>query len=197
MAQLSRWRFAWSGFSGGPGVSTLFTFGASTPTAAMAAFKAFFEAVKVYLPSTVTIAYPSSFDLINDNDGSLQGSGSVSPAANTVGGGASSYSAPSGLEVKWVTGQIVHSHRAVGRTILVPCAGIESGGGAPLGTAVTAVAGAGNALIAALVTDLRVWNRPVTAKRATPTNPARPGTNSIVTSCTVPPKFTVLRSRRD
>lgn len=185
----------WTGFPGGPGISTFYLAG-SYPTGSIAAIRTFFDAIKAFLPNTVSVQVSGSGDLIEDTTGALGGTWADTTPAVVVGTSASGYAAPTGMQVQWKTGAIVGRRRAVGKTFLVPLANIFEPGGTPLGTTVTSITAAANALLTATTPALLVWSRPFEPEEGDE-RPARLGSSHAVTSVNVPDKAVVLRSRRD
>jgi hypothetical protein len=186
MADIERIRCPWSGFPGAPGVSTFY---ATDAILLRPKLKTFFDAVKAYLPSNVTINYDGAGDRIDEFTGQLTGSWSTAAAlAPTVGSLGQVYAAPVGMCVNWITATILHGRRLRGRTFLVPVQQ-DTATGVPNPLAITAIQNAANALAGS---ELLVWSRPTK-----PPLPARPGGSGPVTSAKVSPKYVVLRSRRD
>jgi hypothetical protein len=184
-----RTRVSWTGFPGAPGVSTFYE---QTAITLPAKLRTFYEAVKAYLPSNVTLSYASSGDLIDETTGGLTGDWSVTPTpANTVGTLGQVYAAPVGVVVNWRTSGIVNGHRVRGRTFLVPVQQ-DTATGVPNPTAIAAIQAAATALVAA-APNMCIWARPVLAPLPHP----RAGSAHAVTAAAVPGKYVVLRSRRD
>lgn len=189
MAILERVRAVWSGFPGGPGVSTFYVADAITQ---LPRIRTFFDGIKGILPTDVTVSFPNTGDRIDEVDGSLAGSWTAgSTPANVVGTAAVVYGAPMGLMVNWRTSGIVSGRRLRGRTFIVPAAGLESSTGAPTTTGLTTLSTAADTLIGATFDQIKIWSRP----RTLPT--PRSGSSAFVTGKTVPAKFVVMRSRRD
>lgn len=195
MATLNRYRVTWSGFSGGPGVSTFYGSSTATTTDLSAALKAFFEGIKSILPSTVTISYPLGADQIDDGNGALVGAISVAGATATVGTGGTTYGAPMGMAVKWVTAMIAHKHRLIGHTFIVPAALGSPASGAPSATNTTTLQTAAALMLTTAPNSFVVWSRPLYTGH--PPTLERTGTSGTITGLAVLPKFVTLRSRRD
>lgn len=184
-----RVRVSWTGFPGAPGVSTFYEQSTITLPAKL---RTFFEAIKAYLPSNVTLSYQSAGDIIEEASGGLGGDWSVTPTpANTTGTLGQVYAAPVGVVVNWRTGGIVNGHRVRGRTFLVPVQQDTATGG-PNPTAIAAIQAAAAALVVS-APNMCVWSRPVEAPLPNP----RAGSAHPVTAAQVPGKYVVLRSRRD
>jgi len=184
----------WTGFVGAPGYTNLHFLdvaasqGERDDTAA--AVRAFFGSVSNLMPGVVSITFPTSADILDEETGQLVES--VPMAAQTVvtGGGSSTYAAPVGAVVGWSTNTIISGRRLRGRTFLVPLStGSYQSDGSLVATSVTTLANAAAALVANTGgVPLVVWSRP---------RPGQVGAAGIVTGATVPDRAAVLRSRRD
>lgn len=202
MAILQRVRVAWSGFAGGPGVNTYYFTETATPTGAL---RTMYNSFAPVLPNSITISFPTTGDKIESTTGDLVGAWTAGPTTPVTGGAAAApYSAASGLCIDWLTGSIVNGRRAMGRTFIVPIAGIHYGNTGAISTSiVTSAKGWADAVIASLGPNFVVWSRPFPGRAASagppPVEalPARPGTASPVVGANVPSKTVVLRSRRD
>jgi len=187
MATLKRYRVNWTGFSGGPGLSTFY---GSSAADLLDDIRVFFNAIKGFIPSTTTLSFPNAGDLINDADGAITGLWGEPIAANVVGTSATVYSAPSGMNVSWITGGIVAGRRVRGRTFVVPYSGYEMDGSLTNANVTTAAAAAA-ALVVATAGSLLIWSRPQTVPVV------RAGSSYAIVASTVSDTPTVLRSRRD
>lgn len=177
----------WSGFPGGPGVSTFY---ATDPLSAVGPLHTFFDAVKALLPTDVSIQVPGQGDEIDDGTGDLVGSWTTTAPAVVTGTSVAVYSAPNGMCVDWLTGAVRGKRRLQGRTFIVPVTTAHfQTNGQPDASAISTVQTAGNALVAsASSAGLRIWGRP---------NQTSAGTSSLITGARVPTFWVVLRSRRD
>jgi len=194
MATLHRVRVAWTGGPGGPGVST-FYFGTMS-TSYLNALKTFYDTVKAMFPTSISIQVPGAGDTISDVDGKINGVwGNTAPAA-VVGTSASGFPGPCGALVRWNSAGIVNGHHVVGKTYLVPLTQVYDTNGTLIGTNITTIQTAANTFLAAMGSDLKVFARPFTPKPGDDADP-RDGSSYTVTSCVVPDKTVVLRSRRD
>lgn len=198
MANLYRLNTEWTGFSGAPGTTTLYFNATPSPTGV----KAFWTAIKAYVPSVVNWTIKGSGDIINDVNGQLTGGWSSGSDLTEVGGGASaSYAAPSGIVVRLTTSTIVNGHRVKGRIFIVPINGsFWAADGTPATANLAAIQTAATALVSAYSGSLAVWARPFEGREATATKPAIPrrdGSTAIVTGATAVDSAAVLRSRRD
>jgi hypothetical protein len=195
MTNILRVRCIWSGFPGGPGVSTHYL-GVGYPAGSIAAIRTFYNALAGLLPNTLNIQVPGSGDLIDDASGSIVGTWSDTTPAVVAGSSASGYAAPVGALVRWNTGGIVAGRRVRGKTFIVPGVNMFEPGGTPIASAITTMTTAATALVTATTPALLVWARPFDPVPPD-TRPHRDGTSHAVTSAFVPDKSMVLLSRRD
>src|ERR1017187_388180 len=100
MGDISRVRSAWTGFPGGPGVTTMYFVDTAT---ACAELKTFWEAVKGLLPSDVRILVENAGDTVDSVTGALTGAWSADAETATVGDSSDKYSAPAGAVINWNT----------------------------------------------------------------------------------------------
>ena len=196
MAVIVKVRGIWSGMMGAPGYTNWY--GLSDGDAAAAAnglgprMRAFFDAVKAYIPDDASIKVERTYQVINGLNGNITAEGSLTADPAVVAGTATqAYAAPVGACVNWLTGLFnSKGHRIVGRTYLVPLASpaFETNG-TLLDTALTAIGAAATAALGG-VGGLGVWSRP-----------SAPGANdgvfSSASAAVVHDKACVLRSRRD
>ena len=120
----TQFRWDWNGWGGGPGV-TLFRVAQNTDStqtdSAAAAQKAFWEAIKGYLPTTVTLTCAPTVSVINDGDGSLVEQRSIATVpAVTTGTSPAVYTAVAGACLVWKTNTSTGRRLLQGRTFLVP-----------------------------------------------------------------------------
>lgn len=200
MASLNRYRAVWTGFQGGPGVSTFYSGGGVDLSAAI---RTYFDALKTYLPSTVHILVQNYGDTIEDSTGALTGTWTQTASAEVVGTQAGNYSGVSGLVCAWTTGTVLNGHRVKGRTFIVPLGGSSYDAVGTLNDTITGpIAAAGNTLAAS--TNMKIWHRP---RAATPSwtdvrgvthaaKAAYAGGSATVTGCTVKDLAAKLSSRR-
>ena len=116
---------AWSGFSGAPGYTNFHFEGSDTPTQTQldetaAKVRTFFQAFVTYLPTPLTITYPSEIEQFQTENGVLSQTWPIAPPANTVGTGVGQYSSAAGACINWTTNTIVNGRRIRGRTFMVP-----------------------------------------------------------------------------
>lgn len=185
MADIYRVRSIWSGFSGGPGVSTMFFLDVAT---AVASVHTFWTDLVGQFPDDVHIQVENSGDIIDDATGDLTGAWSADAVASVNGSSGGVYSAPSGAVVDWLTETITDHRRLRGRTFLVPVISdvYASDGTLDSGHMATILAAA-EALVAAQSTSFVIWHR----------GSGSDGSNGLITAARVPDMAAVLRSRRD
>lgn len=184
---LGRIRVAWTGFPGGPGVSTFY---ATDPLSFVGPLRTFFDSIKTLLPTDVTIQVPGAGDMVDDGTGNLIGSWTTATPAAVVGTSVAVYAAPNGLCVDWLTGTVRGKRRMQGRTFVVPVTtAFMQSDGQPSSAARTTLGNAGTTLVGSASTaGWRIWGRPKVGSA---------GTSALVTSARVPTFWVVLRSRRD
>lgn len=193
--EMLRVQSVWTGFSGAPGYTDHYFPVTDPPSAALTGARAnvfaFWNAIKQFLPTVVTITVDTDVDQVNSADGSLTqilaGAGTLTVQGTSSG---TRYAAPTGASVTWNTGAVYHGHRVVGRTFIVPVTTDNFAGDGTLD--VDILTGIGSAAAAlANPTDgpgLVVWSRPGTKG---------PGAFFDVVSARVPDQAAILRSRRD
>ena len=198
MVNISRVRTELTGFTGQPGVSTMYFLDAIPPVAAV---RAFWQALTPLMPATMSAQVVNSGDIIDDSTGDLVTTWVAAAQAVVSGTGTAAYSAPSGASVQWLTSTILDSHRVRGRTFVVPIPSSQydtDGTLVPAAVAVLESAAAG--LVTAGTPTFIVWHRPLTAAQAAlrvPPGVAHPGGFAIVSGSRVADKAAILRSRRD
>lgn len=182
-------RAVWGNWAGAPGYTTMYC--DDQVSTCLAAFRAFFDGVKLYIPNGVTVAFPNTGDTIDEATGQIDGAWSATAAATVTGTASGSllWSASSGLAISWRTNNIVRGRRPVGRSYLVPLVSTAfdtNGTLAPTPTGVfnTAI----STYLGATGSHLVIWSRPAAGS---------PGTTSIIVGGTINDAGAVLRSRRD
>lgn len=184
---IQRRRIHWSGFIGGPGLTTLYS---QEGAALNTPIRAFFNSIVGYLPAGMTITIDNAGDEIDETNGHLTGSWADTTVTPVTGGTSGAYAAPAGLMVEWSTDQVSAHRRVRGKTYLVPSNQITTAG-QPVATAVAGILTAANTLVAAAAAPnaLKVWHRPGKG--------LSDGFAATVTGASVPNKVVILRSRRD
>jgi len=182
---LNRVRVLWQNFPGAPGYSNHYVGSAVT---AQTELRTFYDALKGFLPSGLTIQVPSSGDQIEEATGQITGVWSGAAQTIITANGTGTYPGSAGACVNWRSDAIVAGRRPMGRTFLVPLVGgsFETNGTIATAT-IAAIVAAGTTLITNLGDQLKIWNRPT---------PTRAGGQSRVISAQVPDLAVVLRSRR-
>jgi len=196
MPNLSRLRVGWENFQGAPGVSTFYF---TETTVSYPLFINLFANIKSHFPVGLRWVIPGGGDVIDPLNGDLTGTWGTAASNTITATGTGSYSAPSGLMLKWGTGSILDGHRLSGKTYMVPAIGstFDSFGRvdpAILATLNTQLQNHVNSLNGAQV----VWHRPIYTRTAG-ADPVlkRTGGYSAVTTGSCSPAACVLRSRRD
>ena len=185
MTNLYRVRSIWSGFPGGPGVTTMFFLDMAT---AIDAVHTFWSALAPKLPEDVHIQVQNFGDVISDETGELTDSWTADTVAVVTGGNTDKYAAPVGACVNWHTDTVVAGHRLRGRTFLVPLGASVFQTDGSLGAGdLAAIQGYADSLVASESSSFVVWHR------GTGTD----GSFGLITAAQVPDKAVVLRSRRD
>lgn len=191
---LQRVKTEWSGFKGAPGFAN-FYFSVGTPPP-LTALRTFFEGVKSFMPTGLTITYPASGDIINETNGQITDAWTTAGVSTTVCTGSSTYSGASGAVVEWRSATVLDGRRPVGKTFLVPLATIQyQSDGTVLDATVSAIKTAADTFVAAVSGQFFVWHRPIRDPEP-PHNITRVGAVAAVTSTKVPDMAAVLRSRR-
>lgn len=198
MVAISRVRVEWSGFIGGPGISTFYCLDAST---FIPALQSFLTGMAGELPPDVHLQIQSAGDIIEDGSGALGGSWDHQPQGGIQGTSAGAYSAPSGFCVTWLATTVLDGHRVKGRTFFVPMGGgLQATDGTVRGDALAGMVSAAGTLVTNTAGNMVIWHRPRKATVAVPpkvSKPYRPGGHAVVTGSRVSNKVAVLRSRRD
>lgn len=196
-----RYRVGWAGLPGGAGISTFYFDPGGNIVTWMTALNSLFQGVKADVAGIVTWSFPGNADIVDVDTGKLAGTLAVAPPTGFTATGSSSCSAPSGVEITWLTAGFVNGHRVKGRTYMVPTQGFDdTGTGGPTTGCTTNMRTAGQAYVTALNPHALVYSRPFAGRPAVgsrPAIPARLGTVWPMVSADSPPKFVVLRGRRD
>ena len=201
MAQMLRITTRWTGFTGAPGFTVMHfrDFGGTDPIvsdaqAAVDKVYAFFNAIKAWFPSQVTIQVLGEAEAIEDTTGILQDVLVATTPAPIVGtsGAAVAYAAALGAVVSWRTGLVRNGRRIRGRTFLVPLSSVAfDNTGTLIATALTAFNAAATTLRDQTgIADLGVYARPSAPGAAD-------GEWALITGHSVPDMGSILRSRRD
>jgi hypothetical protein len=182
---MNRVRVLWQNWPGAPGYTNHYV---GSNVLAQTAIRAFYDGVKAYLPTGLTVQVPSSGDQVNEATGDITGVWTGAAQAVVSGGGAAAYAGATGACVNWRTGNIINGRRPMGRTYLVPLVSTAFETNGTLGsTAVTTIQNVATQLITDLAGELKIWHRPSTLG---------PGSNVTVITAQVPDMAAVLRTRR-
>jgi hypothetical protein len=185
MATINRYVIPWTGTTALPGVSVLYSTGATDATADIVTF---LNAIKGLFPPGLSWSVLNGGDTIDDTTGTLNGSWTGVGGAVVTSTGAGNYAAGTGAFVTWHTPTIVGGRRLKGRTFLCPLTiGSYDATGTIATATLTTISAAGTAL--AGVGKMRVWHRP-------PAGGGGGGTSALINAATVPDQVTSLRSRR-
>lgn len=117
MVAIERVRVAFTGFPGGPGVSTFYASNAGAMTGALWNM---YDNLKTRMPANVAIQVETAGDTIDADTGALTGSWSIAPLVQLFGTQPGAYSAPSGAALTWLTNTVLNGSRVRGRTFVVP-----------------------------------------------------------------------------
>jgi hypothetical protein len=190
-----------TGFTGSPGYTNLF-FETTDPVAAGAQAAAdkvrnFWEAVGATMAGPWRYAIAAAVDTIDDTNGHIQDTVSITPLTQSVFGVAGAYAAVAGGVIVWRTSTLRPSgtpgkgpKRLQGRTFIVPMSGgsYDTDGSLSALTITRLQTGAG--ILLGSGPAFRVWGRPRGAG-------ASNGLSAVVTAFRVPDMSAELRSRRD
>lgn len=188
-----RYRMLWDVPGGGQGISTFhFEVGTATQASADAIAQLcydFFTPLLTSLPDEVRISQDD--EVVRFNAGNeIDGLYPVTPAAPRAGASSSVWAAASGARIDWLTASWVNGRRVRGRTFIVPLAGFAfTTAGVIAGPTLSALGTAAGALItgAAGVPGSGTF---IVFSPST-------GARTEVLGFSIPPRGSVLRSRRD
>lgn len=198
-------RTGWTGTSGGPGLTQLVVNHSETDQIALTAgeaqsavnaVRAFWDAIKAYLPNEITLSVSPVVDQYDYGTGALIGTvTAASVPAVVVGTDTGNYSMAAGAKVNLNTTKILDGRRVRGGIYLVPLGATQFTNTGLVGAASrTAINTAGDTMRASLVTAglaLMVWSRP------TSPGPSTDGELSTVVAVETSEKTAILRGRRD
>lgn len=193
---LMRVRASWSGYAGGPGLSTFYFSGSAVPTAAEALeavqrVQAVFTAGKSAIPLVCAIQVSNQVDVIATQTGVLTNSILVAAQTAIAGTRSGTIGASTNMVLaQYVTGTYVNGKRVRGRTFWGPVGQADVTQTTVTGVLVSAVQGAVLQAGIQITTPIThcVWHRPVNQTG---------GADAPVTGYTASTKVAVLRSRRD
>jgi hypothetical protein len=176
---------------GGPGVSTFYSTDGVVDHAVLAGL---FDGFKQYVPDAVTFEVENGGDTIDAETGDLIGAWGSGTSGPIVCTGATSYSAPVGLMIRWDTGAIMSGHRLRGKTYIVPALSTCFNLDGQVDATILADISSHAASYVSTASGACIWNRP---RAATDKKPGHGGGNAAVSSGVVSPKAAIMRSRRD
>lgn len=206
MVNLGIIRTAWSGTTGGPGLTQIAfrdldhdPISAAQAQSAVDAMRVFWVAVGAYIPDEIVLTVSPVIDSYDLVTGELEESvTAATPPASLTGSATQTYSMAAGFKVNLNTGVIRNGRRVRGGIYVVPAAANAwTTNGLVLGTARTAVNNAGNTFRTSLNTagcEMLVWSRPI--PEGQPNGP-RTGDVAVVSAFETNEKTAVLRGRRD
>lgn len=182
MANLHQVKVNWTGYPGGPGVSTFMFEDSATPP--LAALRTLFVAFAGQIPTVVALDIPNTGRTV-DLNGNVMGAW-TGPTQSPFAGSSPTptYTAAAGAMIRWSTGAFIGGRELRGKTFIVPATtSTFDTNGTIAGGQITAFNNACATFLAAAPT-FRIWSRR-NAAVATPTS------GLCVDKCVV------LRSRRD
>ena len=192
MANIQRIQIPSSGFIGGPGVTTFYALDAAAALPELKGLMAGFAALQT---SNLHYEYPTVGDIIDPINGDLVGSWTAGGRAGDTGGDSAVYSAPSGMCVNWLTGDVLDGHRLKGRSFFVPMSSnVYQDDGSIAPSILSSFQSLADAKVSSMAANFVVWHRPKKDKITHAIT--RDGGYSVVTSAHVPDRAIVLRSRR-
>ena len=206
MANIGKIATAWSGTSGGPGITQMYVedIGSAALTQSQAqsavnAMRTFWDAIKANLPDEISLVVQPVVDQYDPVDGPLQGTITAATAPATVTGtSAAVYSMPAGLKVNLQTNNIRNGRRVRGSIYVVPAASAaySSTGTITSGvrTSINTAAATMLATIVAANMNIIVWGRPLRDDQGAL---LRNGTVNYVQLLETNEKSCILRGRRD
>lgn len=201
-------RTAWSGTSGGPGLTQLAidttdsTFGplsAGQAQSAVDALRAYWFGINAYIPDDITLTVSAVVDYYLVHNAELAGSVSATtPPALVSGTSSAVYSMATGPKINLNTTVVRNGRRVRGSIYLVPGGGNAMAANGMISSAArTAFNTAGTNFRTALGAaglKLGVWSRPIPEGKP---NGPRDGAWSDVSAMEANEKLAVLRGRRD
>lgn len=153
-----------------------------------AGFKNLIDAWEGWLPSGLTVSYPTTGDILDSATGTLTGVWTGDPLTASAVGGPANHAQGVGTRIKWETG-IVHDGRKVsGSTYMVPlCSNVYDTDGTLATGALSGMLAAAQTFQSGLDGEFGIWTRP---------KGGAGGVFSTVKAASVPDKVSWLRSRR-
>lgn len=203
MADVSAVIATWQGFTGAPGYSKFYFDGRLDAPARQAAGNlvyALFDGVKAHFKSTWSITVNPIVQSFDIGTGDLTGEAAMgTPLVAVIGTSPSTtpYAGGVGYVIRWHTGGIHNGRKTSGRTFMVPAVEVADQDGTIKPGVVTTIITAGNNLVNGVGASFGIYTRDW-RPGATPDDPPIQdgGVFTEVTSCSVPDRSAVLRSRR-
>src|SRR3954452_4792763 len=118
MGAMNQVRVAWTGFAGGPGVSTFYFMAPSA--APLAAMKTFFDGWKAFIKDSVTLTFRSSGLQYESSTGAAVGTWAATAPTATSCTGAAGYAALAGGITNWLTGSYLAGRQVRGQDLHGP-----------------------------------------------------------------------------
>lgn len=204
--KISRIRLAYSGWVGGPGLTTFYhapknlstEFDQTQINALATRVRTWAVAAQAYYATLTVCTINTQVDILDAVNGELLESYiAADPGAVGAASASAPYAPACAALLQWKTAGIVHGHAVKGRTFISPLAASMVSSGTLVSGATTGLPSISAPLIAGAAGEPRlcVWSRPVTV--AKPKVPVRDGSAHLVIGATTPAKVAVLRSRRD
>jgi|SRR5664279_3718602 len=123
--------------------------------------RAWYAAFSSYIPSGVTVTFPTSGEVLADDTAAVSGVWSESAVSTVTGTAGGAYASGTGACFVWNTGVWNKRREIRGRTFMVPLAGmVDTDGSLSTGFA-SAAATATATFLGAATGSLCVWHRPV------------------------------------
>ena len=123
--------------------------------------RTWYNSFSSYIPSGITITFPTVGEVLDDSDGSVANTWSESAVSTVTGTAGGAYASGTGACFVWNTGIFLTRRQLRGRTFMVPLAGmVDTDGSLSTGFA-SAVNTSTATFLAATVGKLSVWHRPV------------------------------------
>lgn len=153
-----RVRVAWSGWPGGPGVSTFYANAGQVPN--LTALRTLWAAMTGAIPGGFTTQIENTGQTVDLATGQAIGTWSTGTVGAVGGGGTGGYAAPCGAVIQWKTGQFVNGREVRGKTFLVPLpANAYDGDGTLTPTLVSSLQTAVNTFVTSVAGSYLVWSR--------------------------------------
>jgi len=190
-ANLYQSQWTWSGWSGAPGYTSFYysTIDEATMNTNLDAERTFFDTVASLLAASVSINPPGNFRVVDAATGNLEDViAPTTPPTGVTGGGGTTFAAPAGCSVNWLTTTPATSRLVVGRTYLVPLGEqAYQSDGTLVDSSKNGLQTAANVFVAAVDPIFVVWRRPVSGAG---------GSVAPVVGARVNDRVSILKSRR-